>query len=180
MAPMRVLLSLGGNVGDRLARLREAVSMLARHEGVRLKAVSSCYETEPVGVVDQPAFLNLAVEIETAFAPLELLNTVKGIERDIGRTPAKRWSPRVIDIDIILWGGRVMESEALSIPHPAFRQRLFVLTPLVEIAPDAVDPVTGKTVAALAASPEAAGGVVMHTPSSMFRDAMNICREKDH
>ncbi|MCX5758719.1 MAG: 2-amino-4-hydroxy-6-hydroxymethyldihydropteridine diphosphokinase [Candidatus Hydrogenedentes bacterium] len=177
---MRVLLSLGGNVGDRLARLREAVSMLARCEGVRLMAVSSCYETEPVGVVDQAAFLNLAVEIETAFAPLELLNIVKVIERDIGRTPAMRWGPRMIDIDIILWGRRVMESEVLSIPHPAFRQRLFVLTPLAEIAPGAVDPVTGKTVAALAASPDAAGGVALHTPSSAFRDVAGICREKDH
>lgn len=170
---MRVLLSLGGNVGDRLARLREAVAMLARHEGVRLVAVSSCYETEPMGVVDQPAFLNLAVEIETALAPLELLNTVKDIEREIGREPAMRWGPRMIDIDIILWGERVVESETLSIPHPAFRQRAFVLTPLAEIAADAVDPVTGKTVAALAASPEAAGVVALYAPAAAFHDAMD-------
>ena len=89
------------------------------------------------------AFLNLAVEIETACAPLELLNTVKDIERDVGRKPAMRWGPRMIDIDIILWGECVMESEVLSIPHPAFRQRLFVLTPLAEIAPDAVVPGRG-------------------------------------
>ncbi len=180
MAPMRVLLSLGGNIGDRLARLREAISMLARCEGVRLIAVSSCYETEPIGVVGQSAFLNLAVEIETAFAPLELLNMVKGIERDIGRKPSMRWGPRMIDIDIILWDERVVESEVLSIPHPAFRQRLFVLTPLAEIAPDAVDPVSGKTVTALASSPEAVGGVVLHTPSSALCDMLDICQEQDH
>ncbi len=174
MAPMRVLLSLGGNVGDRLTRLREAVSMLARHEGIRLITVSSCYETEPMGIVDQPAFLNLAVEIETAMEPLELLNTVKDIEREIGREPATRWGPRVIDIDIILWGRCVMESCVLTIPHPAFRHRAFVLAPLAEIAPNAVDPETGKTVSALAACPEAAGAVALYAPAAAFRDALNI------
>jgi len=171
---MRVLLSLGGNVGDRMARLREAVAMLARHKGIRLTAVSSCYETEPIGIVGQPAFLNMAVEIETALEPLELLNTVKEMERAIGREPAMRWGPRVIDIDIILRGGCVMESCLITIPHPSFRQRAFVLTPLAEIAPDAVDPETGKTVAALAASPEAAGAVAFYAPASAFHDGLNI------
>lgn len=177
---MRVLLSLGGNIGDRLARLREAVMLLARHEGIRLVAVSSCYETEPMGIAEQPAFLNLAVEIETVLAPLGLLNTVKAIEREIGREPTVRWGPRVIDIDIILWGDQVMETERLSIPHPAFRQRAFVLTPLAEIAPDVVDPVTGKTVAELAASPEAAGVVTLFAPVNAFSEMLDVCQKEDH
>lgn len=176
---MRVLLSLGANIGDRLARLREAVGMLARQSAVRLMAVSSCYETEPVGMLSQPPFLNLAVEIETVLAPLELLNMAKNMERMIGRKPAERWHPRVIDIDIILYGDVVIESECLSIPHAAFRGRAFVLTPIAEIAPGVVDPVTGKTMAELAASPNAAGGVVLYRPPDAFLNGVNTNRELD-
>lgn len=149
---MRVLLSLGSNLGDRDAYLSEAVSALAALPGVAVVATSSRHETEPVGERNQPSFLNMAAEIETERAPLELLNAVKAIESHLGRQPTYRWGPRVIDIDLILWGQCRFESETLTLPHPAFRERAFVLEPLAEIAPGAIDPVTGMTVAQLAAN----------------------------
>jgi len=139
--------------------LRAALEALARLPGVALLNTSHCYETEPLGETDQPVFWNLAAEIETVLGPLELLNAVKTIEHGLGRRPSPRWGPRAIDIDIVLWASRVMETDALTLPHQEFRKRAFVLTPLAEIAPDAVDPVTGLTVAELAARPEAEGAV---------------------
>jgi 2-amino-4-hydroxy-6-hydroxymethyldihydropteridine diphosphokinase len=118
---------------------------------------SHVYETSPVGVENQPAFLNQAVEIETDLEPLELLVTVKSIERELGRTETTRWGPRVIDIDIILWGGRTVKTPNLTIPHKQFRRRAFVLKPLQEIAPNAIDPESGMRVAQLAGRPEAEG-----------------------
>ncbi|MBN2309896.1 MAG: 2-amino-4-hydroxy-6-hydroxymethyldihydropteridine diphosphokinase [Candidatus Hydrogenedentes bacterium] len=156
---MRIHLSLGSNLGDRLANLQAACIALNQLNRVRVTETSHCYETEPVGNVEQPAFLNAAVEIETDFEPLELLNAAKSIERRLGRIPSERWGPRCIDIDIVLWGDRIVESERLTLPHPRFRERAFVLIPLAEIAPGAVDPVTGRTVAELAAQPEAGGQV---------------------
>ncbi len=147
---MRVQLSLGSNLGDRQGHLRAALAALDEIEGVRLCAVSHAYETEPVGVRDQPAFLNLAAEVETALAPLELLDAAKTIERRLGRKPARRWGPRTVDIDLILWGQNVLNNVRLTLPHAEFRSRAFVLTPMAEIRPCAVDPLTGKTVFALA------------------------------
>jgi len=96
--------------------------------------------------------------------PLELLNAVKEIERRLGRTPTIRWGPREIDIDLVLWGSRVVETPSLILPHKEFRTRSFVLTPLAEIAPEAVDPVTGMTVRALSERPEAQGGITKLGP----------------
>lgn len=157
---MRVHLSLGSNLGDRAANLREALEALQRVSGVNILAVSHCYETEPMGLADQPDFLNLAAEIETELAPLELLNAAKEIELRLGRAPSERWVPRTIDIDVLLWGSLVMTTERLTLPHAEFRNRAFMLAPLAEIAPHAVDPVTGKTVAELAQSPKAQGRIV--------------------
>lgn len=161
---MRVHLSLGSNLGDREVNVQKALEALKAVAGVAVIAVSHYYETEPVGVAEQPDFLNVAAEIETELAPLELLNTVKEIEARLGRTPSEHWGPRVIDIDIILWGNQVITTEPLTAPHKEFRKRAFVLAPLAEIAPEAVDPVTGKTVTELLRSPEAQGRVVRLTP----------------
>jgi 2-amino-4-hydroxy-6-hydroxymethyldihydropteridine diphosphokinase len=163
----RVHLSLGSNAGDRVANLRAALHALAGTERIRVVKVSSAYETAPVGYTDQSAFLNLAAEIETAFEPLELLNAAKDIERELGRTPTVRWGPREIDIDLILWGPRTVETESLVLPHKEFRTRAFVLVPLAEIAPDAVDPVTGLSVSELAGRPEAQGEVTKLGPFSV-------------
>lgn len=154
---MRVYLSLGSNLGDRKANLEAALAALDGWDGVSVTKRSHFYETEPVGEVDQPEFLNMAAEIETALEPIELLNAIKAIEAELGRKPSERWGPRSIDIDMVLWGGRVVETERLALPHKEFRNRAFVLAPLAEIAPDAVDPVTGKTIVELAARPEVQG-----------------------
>lgn len=156
---MFVQLSLGSNLGDRAAALQAALRALAALDGVAVLSHSHCYETEPMGLKEQPAFLNMAVEIETALAPLELLNAVKAIEGRIGRRKSAKWGPREIDIDLILWGDTEFSSEQLTLPHQHFRQRAFVLVPMAEIAPDAVDPVTGETVAALARRPEVEGWI---------------------
>lgn len=145
----RVLLSLGSNLGDRKVNLDQAIWRLER-TGAKLLRISAVYETAPVGVEDQPSFLNLAAEIETGLSPLELLTATQAIERGLGRTPTFRWGPRVIDIDIILWEMEIINYPRLQVPHPRFRERAFVLKPLAEIAPDAVDPETGHTVAQLA------------------------------
>jgi len=137
-------------VGDRAAYLTSALGALDNSAGVHVVRVSNTYETAPVGVTDQAWFLNLAAEIETVLGPLELLDRVKEIEETVGRVARQRWGPREIDIDIILWGSSALDSDRLCLPHAAFRERLFVLAPLAEIAPDAVDPETGLTVSELA------------------------------
>jgi 2-amino-4-hydroxy-6-hydroxymethyldihydropteridine diphosphokinase len=147
---MRVLLSLGSNRGDRMAYLRAAVEQLERHAGMRVEALSGIFETEPVGVTGQDAYLNMAAVLETALSPRALLGALKAIEQATGRTPGERWGPREIDLDIILCEDRVISEDGLCVPHASFRKRRFVLAPLMELAPEAIDPVSGRTVADLA------------------------------
>jgi 2-amino-4-hydroxy-6-hydroxymethyldihydropteridine diphosphokinase len=161
---MIVLLSLGSNLGPRESHLAAAIATIEQSQAARVLQVSSCYETAPVGETDQPTFLNVAVEIETELSPLELLERLQDIERELGRTPTYRWGPRNIDIDIVLCEDQIVSNERLEIPHPRFRDRAFVLAPLAEIAPKAVDPVTGRTVETLAAAPEAQGDIVRRGP----------------
>jgi len=151
---------LGSNLGDRSANIRGALNAI---EGARIERVSREYETEPWGVEEQPSFINVVAEIETTLEPLELLDAMKVVESNLGRGPSEKWGPRVIDIDIVLWGNSVIRTARLTIPHSSFRKRAFVLVPLAEIAPDVVDPETGLTVAELAALPEATGRVTLHT-----------------
>lgn len=139
-------MSLGSNSGDRKRFLTDALERLDQHDGISLQAISSLYETEPWGNTNQSAFYNLAVEIETALAPLELLNTTKLIERQLGREPGPHWGPRAIDIDIVLWETLCLDTSELTIPHPRFHERAFVLVPLSEIAPELCDPATGVPV----------------------------------
>jgi 2-amino-4-hydroxy-6-hydroxymethyldihydropteridine diphosphokinase len=139
-----VYLSLGSNVGDREAHLREAIMQL---EGVgQIKAGSSIYETEPVEFTQQSNFLNCAIALETNLPPSELMSQLLDIERRLGRERIQKKGPRTIDIDVLLYGDLVLDSANITIPHPAMAQRRFVLEPLAEIAPDAVHPVTKNTI----------------------------------
>ncbi|HNQ81192.1 MAG TPA: 2-amino-4-hydroxy-6-hydroxymethyldihydropteridine diphosphokinase [Candidatus Aminicenantes bacterium] len=142
---MRYYLGLGGNTGDRFANLEAAVRRL-REEGVRIIGRSSIYRTEPVGLRNQPWFLNQALKVETRLSPEQLLKTAKAVEAGMGRKPGRRNGPRPIDIDLLLAGKRNVRTAGLQIPHPRLAERRFVLVPLAEIAPRAVHPVLRKTI----------------------------------
>ena len=139
-----VYLSLGSNVGDRAAQLREAQVRLATVG--RVVGVSSLYETEPVEFTEQPWFLNCAVALETATTPQQLMIAILNIEKEMGRRRVQKKGPRTIDIDILLFGDCITDSPELRIPHPAMQRRRFVLEPLAEIAPEVVHPMFNKTI----------------------------------
>ena len=142
---MKYHLGLGGNVGNRIANLAQARARLAE-QGIAVKASSSLFETEPVGFSAQSWFINQALEVETGLSPLELLMSVKKIERAMGRGTSVADGPRVIDIDILLAEDTVIRTTELTVPHPRLAERNFVLVPLAEIAPDAVHPVFQRTI----------------------------------
>ena len=133
-----VYLSLGTNLGNRLENLKQVLESLK--EFCQVVASSSVYETDPWGFKDQPIFYNQVVRIETILEPLPLLQEIKKIELEMGRIPTFQYGPRLIDIDILLYDRLMMNSPELKIPHPQMKSRAFVLTPLVEIAPDLVIP----------------------------------------
>jgi len=146
----RVFVGLGSNEGDRLANLSCAVQRLGEIAGIGVLQMATIYETQPVGGPPQEDYLNTVVAIETALSPHELLTTLKALERRMGRTPSpERWGPRVIDLDILLYDQQVIREPHLVIPHPRLPERRFVLEPLAQLAPDAVHPVLGKTIAEL-------------------------------
>jgi len=138
-----VYLGLGSNLGNRQENLDQALKLLAQR--MRLGKVSSIYDTEPIGNVNQPRFLNMACEAFTRLSPEGLLALVKGIEQKLGRY-SRSGEPRIIDIDVLLFGDKVVNTRDLIIPHPQIAERSFVLVPLSEIAPDVVHPVTKKTI----------------------------------
>jgi 2-amino-4-hydroxy-6-hydroxymethyldihydropteridine diphosphokinase len=142
-----VAVALGSNVGDRLAHLEFAVDRLRAHlAGV---TVSPFIETEPVGVGPQGPFLNGALVGQYVGTPRDLLDTLLGIEGDRGRVRPYAGAPRTLDLDLILFGAAVLDEPGLTVPHPRFRDRRFVLEPLAAIAPGLVDPVSGRTIAQL-------------------------------
>jgi dihydropteroate synthase len=144
-----VVLALGGNVGDKVLNLRRALAALAAEPEIELVAVSRFYRTPPWGKTDQDWFLNACALARTSLAPEALLERVKRLEVELGRKPAERWGPRVIDIDLIAYGDVALRTERLTLPHPELFNRAFVLVPLAEIAPDLV--IAGVRVADAAA-----------------------------
>jgi 2-amino-4-hydroxy-6-hydroxymethyldihydropteridine diphosphokinase len=156
----RIYLSLGSNLGDRVAKLRAAIDRLAAPD-LRILRVSKVYETEPVDVADQPWFLNLVVEAETDLFPLQLLSRVGRIERALGRVRTSAKGPRTIDIDILLYANAVVHSPKLDIPHPRMAERRFVLMPMVNLAPDLRHPLSHRSMRELLEAAPAAA--IRHT-----------------
>jgi 2-amino-4-hydroxy-6-hydroxymethyldihydropteridine diphosphokinase len=140
----RIYIGAGSNLGDRLANINAARGLLA--PAVTVLRVSPVYETDPWGYADQPRFLNAVFEAETSLEPPELLAFLKKIEREVGRKPTFHYGPRVVDLDILFYGMRVIRAENLTVPHALIAERIFVLVPLADLAPKMQHPITGKTI----------------------------------
>lgn len=140
----KVYLSLGSNMGDRQGYLQRAVEALKQLTDTEVEAVSSYYETAAWGLTDQADFLNLALALETQLPAESLLSACQAIEKDLDRVRHEHWGPRTVDIDILLYGQEIWETEHLIVPHPFMTQRAFVLVPLLEIAEDLDEPQTGQ------------------------------------
>lgn len=164
--------SLGSNLGERMNNLQTAVRQLAAQ--TTILAQSPVYETAPWGDEDQPAFLNMCVAVTTELAPAQLLAYVKRIEHEMGREPTRRWGPRLIDIDILLYGHEVVQQPNLTIPHDSMPMRAFVLAPLADLIPDFVHPVTGKPIARMLREVDATGVVRLgeHGPRPRAQQGM--------
>ncbi len=141
-----VFLSLGSNLGDRMANLRLAVSLLYRQGYAVTTQSSGVYETAAWGDIPQPDFLNAVIQVETVLEPIALMEAVLAVERQMGRVRTQKWGPRTIDIDILFWGETVIATERLTVPHPYVQDRRFILKPLKEIAPDFMHPVLLQTI----------------------------------
>ncbi len=150
-----IYLGLGSNLGDRRGNLTAALRGI--EPAVRVDVVSSLYETAPVGPQDQPAYYNAACRGATSLTPRALLDHVKSVERELGRSEGPRWGPRDIDIDILLFGEELVEEEGLTVPHLELANRAFVLVPLAEIAAKLLHPTLGKSIEELAAAVDQAG-----------------------
>jgi len=146
---VRAFIGLGSNLGDREANVRQALEHLAHAPETSVVRASSLYDTEPVGVEEQPHFLNAVAQLETQLTPHQLLWNLMLIERRLGRVRTQRWGPRTLDLDLLLYEDLVLEDDDLTIPLPELAKRSFVLVPLVELEPLLVHPVTGETVLAL-------------------------------
>jgi len=141
-----VFIGFGSNLGDRVLNCREALGYLEKSGQAKIINVSSLYLTEPVGFKDQDWFINGAAEISTTLSPFDFLKLLLKTEHRMGRERTIKWGPRIIDLDILFFGDEVIVSDNLVIPHVRLQDRRFVLEPLLEIAPDKVHPVLGKTV----------------------------------
>ncbi|MBD3387029.1 2-amino-4-hydroxy-6-hydroxymethyldihydropteridine diphosphokinase [candidate division KSB1 bacterium] len=146
MNKVRVFLSLGSNLGERIDYLTQAVFKLKRVENIQLVQTSAVYETEPVGYKAQNHFLNIVVELNTTFTVRQLFRATQNIENSLGRQRFEKWGPRTIDIDILFYNAQVISSTDLTVPHPEFKNRMFVLKPLSEIAAEYVPPLHSDTI----------------------------------
>jgi 2-amino-4-hydroxy-6-hydroxymethyldihydropteridine diphosphokinase len=139
-------LGLGSNLGNRIKNLEIVISSLSKHPDINVNALSSFYETEPVGYTEQGWFINQVIQIETSLSPTELLKVTQKTEEYLGRKRTIRWGPRKVDIDILLYSDLIINDFSLKIPHPHLTQRRFVLVPLAEIAPNLTHPILGESI----------------------------------
>ncbi len=144
----KAALSFGANVGNRLGNIKKALRIL-QSNGINIIKKSDVFETQPFGIENQPRFLNACAIIETSLEPLELLELVKRIEKEIGRITRERWGPREIDIDILFMGNIHIQSDKLTIPHKGIQERRFVLEPLCQISPEWIHPVLDQSAESL-------------------------------
>lgn len=158
-----IYLGLGGNLTEPGRRrrdfLRSGLAALNAATGVKVNRVSSLYQTDPVGPQDQDRFLNCAAEIETSLNPLDLLDLCQAIEHEHHRVRTIKWGPRTLDLDLLLWGTRIVDEERLIIPHPEMINREFVLAPLAELAGEAVHPILNQPIERLLAGLPIRGGI---------------------
>jgi 2-amino-4-hydroxy-6-hydroxymethyldihydropteridine diphosphokinase len=143
---MRAFVGLGSNLGEREALIGQALDELAALPDTTLIRVSSLYDTEPVGVIEQPRFLNAVAMLDTELTARQLLWNLQRIEARLGRTRSQRWGPRTMDLDLLLYGDLVIEEDDLRLPHPELARRAFVLVPLVELDPQLTHPVSRLSV----------------------------------
>lgn len=142
---INVYLGLGSNMGDRAANLKSAAALISKLIG-KIAKQSHVYETAPWGNTEQEAFLNQVIMINTTLDPRDLLDATNKVEREMGRVKKEKWGPRIIDIDILFYGKRIVRDKGLEIPHPELHKRAFVLVPLMEIAPELEHPVLNKPI----------------------------------
>ena len=165
-------LGLGSNIEDRFEYLQSAIDALHAHPKIRVDAVSSVYETEPVGGPEQGPYLNIAVRAATLLSPRGLLFAGQSIEQQLGRVRRERWGPRTIDVDILLYGNRTINRRKLTVPHPRLDQRPFALVPLLEVAPGMQLP-DGRSIASILGGLAPITGIAMvgsqvHVPGLAF------------
>jgi 2-amino-4-hydroxy-6-hydroxymethyldihydropteridine diphosphokinase len=146
----RAYVGLGANLGPKEVTLLRAVDLLAAEDGIEVLELSELRETAPVGVVDQPEFLNGALALETSLAPRELLEVLLRVERELGRVRGERWGPRTIDLDLLVYGDETVDEPGLRVPHPRLHERRFALEPLAELEPELQIPGLGAVSEALA------------------------------
>ena len=144
--PVKAYVAFGSNLGDRLATIKRALAELRGNVSISVKQVSSIYETEPVGFLDQGPFLNGVLELETELGPQILLQALFAIENKLGRVREQHQGPRTLDLDLLFFGDLLLEERELVLPHPRLHERAFVLKPLLEIAPKLKHPGLGKSV----------------------------------
>jgi len=165
--PARSAIALGSNLGNSLETLEGALDALRDAPGITVETYSSWYRTAPVGGPSQPDYLNGCALVQTTLEPHDLLATILGIETTFGRVRQVHWGPRTLDLDLLLYGDRIIDTPTLEVPHPRMSQRAFVLMPLAEIAPDWIDPVSGQTIGHLLDRVDQSGVQKMTDPASL-------------
>ncbi len=149
--PVIAFIGLGANLGDPRRQLEKALARLAEAEEVEVQKVSTFYRSPPLGPPNQPDYVNAVAQVRTRLSPEELVRLLLQIERELGRTRGERWGPRLIDLDLLLYGEEEMTTSTLTLPHPEMAKRAFVLVPLAEVAPEAWHPSLRKNAAQLLA-----------------------------